>query len=129
LSRAPRADRDLPGCHCSTAEFTQFFDYDDSLDVFGVHGVGGAIGTLLTGVFATAAVSIKAEVPSGHAGLIDGNPKQILIQLYVIAATLAWSALAAFVLLKLIDLFIPLRVSKKSAFEGLDLSQHGEALQ
>jgi ammonium transporter, Amt family len=98
------------------------FRYDDSLDVFGVHGVGGLIGTLLTGVFATAAIG-------GASGLIEGNPRQLLIQFYGVAITLVWSAGATFVLLKLISTFVPLRVSREHEMEGLDISQHGEALQ
>lgn len=91
--------------------------------------MGGAIGTLLAGVFATASVSVSANSPSGYAGLLDGNAKQVLIQLYGVAVTIAWSGIATFVLLKIIGLVVPLRVSKESEFEGLDLSQHGEALQ
>jgi ammonium transporter, Amt family len=116
-------------CFWACTKIKQFFDYDDSLDVFGVHGVGGAVGTLLAGVFATATVSMSADAPAGYSGLIDGNPKQILIQLYAIVATILWSGVATFVLLKLIGLFIPLRVSKENESEGLDLSQHGEVLQ
>jgi Amt family ammonium transporter len=96
--------------------------YDDSLDVFGVHGIGGATGTLLTGVFATRAVG-------GVSGLLEGNPTQVLIQLYGIAVTLVWSAAVTFVLLKAISFIVPLRVDKRAEIEGLDLTQHGEALQ
>jgi ammonium transporter, Amt family len=116
-------------CFWACTGLKQYFNYDDSLDVFGVHGIGGAIGTLLAGVFATAAVSVSANAPAGYAGLIDGNPKQILIQLYGIAATLVWSGVGTLLLLKLVGFLIPLRVSKENEFEGLDLSQHGEALQ
>ena len=116
-------------CFWACTKLKQFFNYDDSLDVFGVHGMGGAIGTLLAGVFATASVSISADAPSGYAGLLEGNAKQVLIQFYGVAATIAWSGLATFALLKIIGLVVPLRVSKESEFEGLDLSQHGEALQ
>ncbi len=98
------------------------FRYDDSLDVFGVHGVGGLIGTLLTGVFATAAIG-------GVSGLIEGNPRQLLIQFYGVAVTLVWSGGVTFVLLKLVSAFVPLRVSREHELEGLDISQHGEALQ
>jgi Amt family ammonium transporter len=98
------------------------FRYDDSLDVFGVHGVGGLAGTLLAGVFATAAIG-------GTSGLIEGHPQQLLIQLYGVAVTLVWSAGATFVLLKLVSAFVPLRVSREHELEGLDISQHGEALQ
>ena len=103
--------------------------YDDTLDVFGVHGVGGATGMLLTGVFATAAVSVSADTPAGYSGLLEGNPQQLLLQAVGVAVTLAWSGGLTFVLLKLIGAFLPLRVSLQQEIEGLDLSQHGEALQ
>ena len=103
--------------------------YDDTLDVFGVHGVGGATGTLLTGVFATAAVSMSPDRPAGYPGLLEGNPQQLLLQAVGVAVTLAWSGGLTFVLLKLIGAFLPLRVSLQQEIEGLDLSQHGEALQ
>ncbi|MGH9807290.1 MAG: ammonium transporter [Terriglobia bacterium] len=98
------------------------FNYDDSLDVFGVHGIGGMTGTLLVGVFATASIC-------GIPGLIEGNPHQLLIQLYGVAVTLVWSGGVTFVLLKLISAFVPLRVSREHELIGLDISQHGEALQ
>jgi Amt family ammonium transporter len=116
-------------CFWASTRLKQALGYDDSLDVFGVHGVGGVIGTLLTGVFATAAVSIGPDAPAGNSGLLDGNPGQVLIQLYGIAATIAWSAVWTFILLKVIELIVPLRVTKESEIDGLDLSQHGEALQ
>jgi Amt family ammonium transporter len=103
--------------------------YDDSLDVFGVHGIGGFTGTLLTGVFATAALSIGPDTPNGIPGLLEGNPRQVLIQLYGVAVTLIWSGGLTWALLKLIDVFTPLRVSPQSEVEGLDITQHGEALQ
>src|SRR6202142_1873721 len=98
------------------------FEYDDSLDVFGVHGVGGLTGILLAGVFATASIG-------GTPGLIEGNPRLLLIQLCGVAVTLAWSAGVTYVLLKLVGLFVKLRVSREQEMEGLDISQHGEALQ
>ena len=103
--------------------------YDDSLDVFGVHGVGGATGTLLTGVFAAAALTISPETPTGNPGLLEGNPGQVLIQLYGILATIAWSGVMTFIILKVIALLVPLRVTQQSEIEGLDVTQHGEALQ
>jgi len=103
--------------------------YDDSLDVFGVHGVGGATGTLLTGVFAVAVLSASPDNPGGSPGLIEGNARQVLIQLYGVAAVLVWSGVLTFVLLKVIAFLIPLRVSEQHEIEGLDLTQHGEALQ
>ncbi len=103
--------------------------YDDSLDVFGVHGVGGATGALLTGVFATAAVSISPDTPAGYPGLLEGNPRQLFPQFVGVAVTLVWSGGLTYALLKVIGAFVPLRVSKQAEIEGLDLSQHGEALQ
>ena len=98
------------------------FEYDDSLDVFGVHGVGGMTGILLAGVFATASIG-------GTSGLIEGNPHLLLIQLYGVGVTLAWSAGITYALLKLVGVFVPVRVSLRQEMEGLDISQHGEALQ
>ena len=102
--------------------------YDDSLDVFGVHGVGGFTGTLLTGVFATAAISASADA-AGSSGLLEGNAQQVVTQLYGIAVTIAWSGAVTFVLLKVIGLMVPLRVPVQQEVEGLDITQHGEALQ
>jgi hypothetical protein len=109
-------------CFWACTAVKQRFAYDDSLDVFGVHGVGGATGTLLTGVFAVATVG-------GTAGALEGNPAQLLFQFYGIAATLAWSGIVTFLLLKAIAIFVPLRVSEQGEVEGLDVTQHGEALQ
>ena len=109
-------------CFWACTWLKQRFKYDDLLDVFGVHGIGGLTGTLLAGVFAVNAIG-------GTSGLIEGNPKQVLIQLYGIAATLVWSGGITFVLLKLVGVFAPLRVSPQQELEGLDISQHGEALQ
>jgi Amt family ammonium transporter len=103
--------------------------YDDSLDVFGVHGVGGATGTLLTGVFAVAALSASPDAPAGSPGLLEGNARQVLIQLYGIVAVLIWSGVLTYVLLKVIEFLVPLRVSQQHEIEGLDVTQHGEALQ
>jgi Amt family ammonium transporter len=103
--------------------------YDDSLDVFGVHGVGGATGTLLTGVFAVGALSAGGDAPGGSPGLLEGNPRQVLIQLYGVVAVLLWSGVLTYLLLKVIGFLLPLRVSQQHEIEGLDLTQHGEALQ
>jgi Amt family ammonium transporter len=97
--------------------------YDDSLDVFGVHGVGGIVGALLTGVFATGAVGGDSA-----RGLLDGNPAQLWIQLKGVLWTVGWCAVASFVLLKLIDVVMGLRVDKDSEREGLDLALHGESV-
>ena len=109
-------------CFWACTSLKQRFSYDDSLDVFGVHGVGGLTNTLLAGVFATTAIG-------GTSGLIEGNPQQLLIQLYGVAVTLLWSGAVTFILLKLVGAFVPLRVSLQQELEGLDISQHGEALQ
>ena len=95
--------------------------YDDSLDVFGVHGVGGIVGALLTGVFA-------AESVGGVAGLLEGNPGQVVTQIWGITATIVWCGLASVALLKLIDLMIGLRVDRDAEREGLDIRLHGETL-
>jgi Amt family ammonium transporter len=102
--------------------------YDDSLDVFGVHGVGGATGTLLTGVFAVAAISAGPDA-AGFSGLIEGNARQVLVQLYGVVAVAIWSGAVSYILLKVIGLLVPLRVNQQNEIEGLDLTQHGEALQ
>jgi Amt family ammonium transporter len=98
------------------------FNYDDSLDVFGVHGIGGMTGTLLTGVFATAAIG-------GTSGLLENNPQQLWLQLQGVVVTLVWSGGVTWALLRLVGVFVPLRVSKQHEIEGLDITQHGEALQ
>ena len=103
--------------------------YDDSLDVFGVHGVGGLTGTLAAGVFAVGALSASPELPGGVKGLIEGNPQLVLAQLYGIGVTLVWSGALTFLILKFIGLLVPLRVRQEDEVMGLDVSQHGEALQ
>jgi Amt family ammonium transporter len=109
-------------CYWACTKLKQKLGYDDSLDVFGVHGVGGATGTILAGVFATAAIGETA-------GLIEGNGKQVLNQLYGVAVTLAWSGVVTWVILKAINFFVPLRVREEDERMGLDLALHGEQLQ
>ena len=109
-------------CYWACTWLKHRFAYDDSLDVFGVHGIGGLTGTFLCGVFATASIG-------GTPGLLEGHSQQVLIQLYGIAVTLVWSAGVTYALLKLVGIFVPLRVSKEQELEGLDITQHGEALQ
>ena len=103
--------------------------YDDSLDVFGVHGIGGFTGTLLAGVFAVSALSVSPEMPGGVHGLLEGNPQQVVAQLYGIVVTLVWSGAMTFVILKVISAIVPLRVKQEDEVMGLDVTLHGEALQ
>ena len=97
------------------------FSVDDSLDVFGVHGMSGIFGALATGMFASAAIN-----PAGANGLFHGNPKLMLIQSAGILATVAWSGFFSYGILKVIDLTMGLRVEKEAEQEGLDLSENGE---
>jgi Amt family ammonium transporter len=93
--------------------------YDDSLDVFGVHGIGGIVGAVLTGVFAVEAVG-------GVPGVLEGNSGQVVTQLWGIVATIVWCAVASAVILKGVDAVIGLRVEQEVEREGLDLALHGE---
>jgi Amt family ammonium transporter len=103
--------------------------YDDSLDVFGIHGLGGALGTLLAGVFATAAVSRTADLPNGLPGLLEGNWDQMRIQVIGIAVTAVWCGVISWILLKLVDATVGLRVGLDEERMGLDVTLHGEAIQ
>ena len=89
-------------CYWACTKLKLWLGYDDSLDVFGVHGVGGIIGTMLTGVFATAAISIERRTPAGLPGLLEGNPRQVVTQLVGVAVTVAWSGVVTFVILKVV---------------------------
>ncbi len=109
-------------CYWACTKLKTMARYDDSLDVFGVHGIGGATGTILVGVFAVAAVGDTA-------GLLEGNGAQVLTQLYGVAVVLAWSGIVTFVLLKVIAFFLPLRVREEDERIGLDVALHGESLQ
>ena len=111
-------------CYCGATAIKNALGYDDSLDAFGVHGIGGAIGALLTGILAVSAVG-----GAGHSGLVDGNPHQVLVQLYGVGCTAIYDAVASFILLKLVDLVIGLRVDVDTEREGLDLAIHGELVQ
>jgi ammonium transporter, Amt family len=108
-------------CYFSAVHMKRMFGYDDSLDAWGVHGVGGALGAILTGVFASNAIN-----PLAKGWLIDGNPGQLLIQFYDVAGTFIYCAVATYIILKVIDVVIGLRVSKEVEVEGLDINLHGE---
>ena len=103
---------------CSTLK--SLLGYDDSLDAFGVHGIGGTLGAILTGVLAVGAVN-------GKPGLVDGNPAQVGTQLIATFATWVFAAVGAFILLKICSLLVGLRVDAAEEAEGLDLSQHRES--
>ncbi|MGA0392887.1 MAG: ammonium transporter, partial [Rhodospirillales bacterium] len=109
-------------CFWASVYLKNMLGYDDSLDVFGIHGVGGIVGALLTGVFAVKAIG-------GTSGLLEGNPGQVLIQLEGIVATILWCAVATFVILKIVDGLVGLRVDEETEIEGLDLNLHGETVQ
>jgi Amt family ammonium transporter len=94
---------------------------DDALDVFGVHGVGGIIGALATGIFATKAIN-----PAGADGLLYGNPGQLVTQLIAVVAVALYAAAVTWVLLKIVDVVLGIRVSPEEEQRGLDVSQHGE---
>ncbi len=98
------------------------FGYDDTLDAFGVHGIGGIWGSIATGLFATKAVN-----PAGADGLLYGNPAQLWIQIKVTAIVTVYAFVATFVILKVIDMLMGLRVSQQEERIGLDLTQHRES--
>jgi len=97
------------------------FGYDASLDVVGIHGVGGIIGLLATGLFATTLVN-----PGGADGLFFGNPSQLAVQCIAILVTIVYTFVITYILLKVVDKLFGLRVSKRDEIEGLDLSQYEE---
>ena len=109
-------------CYWGATWLKKTCGYDDSLDVFGIHGVGGIVGAVLTGVFAVEAIG-------GTPGLIEGNPGQVLTQLYGIVATIAYSGFASAIILKIVDLVVGIRVDEETERDGLDLSLHGETVQ
>jgi len=116
-------------CYCMVAIVKAKFGYDDSLDAFGVHGAGGTLGALLTGIFAVSAVNPIFKDAQGNtlpSGLIDGNAHQVLNQLVGIAIAWVIAIVGTLIILKLVDVTIGLRVSEEEEVQGLDLSQHGE---
>ena len=109
------------GCFYAVMWLKRKLGYDDALDVFGVHGIGGIIGAVLTGVFA-------AEAVSGTPGMLEGNVDQVGLQLYGIGVTVAYSAVVTFILVKLVGAVMGLRVEEDEEREGLDTSLHGESI-
>jgi len=108
-------------CFIAVAIIKPKFGYDDSLDAFGVHGVGGIFGTLATGLFASKLVN-----SAGANGLFFGNPKQFLIQLIGVSVAVFYTVIVTFIIYKFVDIFFGMRVKEKEEIMGLDLTQHRE---
>jgi Amt family ammonium transporter len=116
-------------CYLMVAKVKQMFGYDDALDAFGVHGAGGTLGAILTGVFATSAINPIFKDASGNtlpSGVMEGNPHQLLNQLGGVAIAWGISIVGTLILLFLVDKTIGLRVAAFEEIQGLDISQHGE---
>ena len=117
------------GCYLMVTRVKARFGYDDSLDAFGVHGAGGTLGALLTGVFATSAVNDGLKDAAGRAmplGLVDGNGAQVLNQFIGCAISWVMAIVGSLIILKIVDMTVGLRVTKAQEVEGLDVSMHGE---
>jgi Amt family ammonium transporter len=109
-------------CYWGCTGLKHFFGYDDALDAFGVHGIGGAAGALLTGVFAV-------EAYGGTGGLLEGHPEQLLYQAIGVGAVFIYDVIVTLIILKVVDLTIGLRVPEEVERDGLDLALHGEIVQ
>ncbi len=109
-------------CFFASTTVKKALGYDDSLDVFGIHAVGGIVGAILTGVFAVEAIG-------GKPGLLEGNAGQVLTQIYGITATIVWCAVATFAILIVVNILVGVRVSQAVEVEGLDINLHGEVVQ
>ncbi|HET7333979.1 MAG TPA: ammonia channel protein, partial [Rhizomicrobium sp.] len=108
-------------CYVSAVWLKRILGYDDSLDAWGVHGVGGGLGAILTGVFAVKAIG-------GTAGVLEGNIAQLWIQIEGVLYTMVYCGALTFVILKAIDMTLGLRVSRDAEVEGLDINLHGETV-
>jgi Amt family ammonium transporter len=116
-------------CYLACTAVKSRFGYDDSLDAFGVHGAGGTLGAILTGVFATNEVNNALKDPAGNPlplGLVDGNAMQVVNQ--AIGSAIAWvlALVATLLILKICDVALGVRVEREHEIQGLDLSMHGE---
>jgi Amt family ammonium transporter len=109
-------------CFWGATALKRKLGYDDSLDAFGIHGIGGIVGAILTGVFAMESIG-------GVKGALEGNGAQIMTQLLGVGVTVAYTAVATFIILKIIDVVIGLRVTEEQEREGLDIALHGERLE
>jgi Amt family ammonium transporter len=108
-------------CFIAVVLVKRIFGYDDSLDAFGIHGVGGTWGALATGLFAARSIN-----PAGADGFFFGNPRQLWVQSVAVAVTIVYTFIATYILYKLVDKFIGVRVSGKEEAMGLDITQHNE---
>ncbi len=106
-------------CYWASTKLKNKFGYDDSLDVFGIHGVGGTVGAILTGIFAKEAIG-------GAAGLLEGNTGQLWLQFIGVSFTIVYTGVLTYVILKIVNLITPLRATLEEETQGLDLNQHGE---
>ncbi|MDA8419955.1 MAG: ammonia channel protein, partial [Pseudomonadota bacterium] len=106
-------------CFWTATYMKNMFGYDDALDAFGVHAVGGALGAILTGVFAVKAIG-------GTAGVLEGNIGQLWKQFADVGAVLVYDVIVTYIILKVVDMVVGLRPSEEEEREGLDISQHGE---
>jgi Amt family ammonium transporter len=109
-------------CFFASTSLKHVLNYDDSLDVFGIHGVGGIVGALLTGVLA-------AEAIGGTAGVLEGNVGQLMPQIWGVLGTVVWSGVISFAILKILDITIGLRVESDVERDSLDIQLHGETVQ
>jgi Amt family ammonium transporter len=109
-------------CFWGATSLKRMLGYDDSLDAFGVHGIGGIVGAILTGVFALKDIG-------GTSGMLEGNGGQVVTQLLGVGVTVAYSLVMTFIILKVIDLVLGLRVSEEEEREGLDVALHGEHVE
>ena len=109
-------------CYWGVTGLKRLFGYDDALDCFGVHAVGGIVGALLTGVFAV-------EQYGGTAGVLEGNVAQFYNQCVGVGIVFGYDAVASLIILLVVKMFVGLRVTEEIEREGLDLALHGEAVQ
>ncbi|WP_119422606.1 ammonium transporter [Desertibaculum subflavum] len=112
-------------CFFAATSVKNALGYDDSLDAFGVHGIGGIVGAILTGVFATKAIKGGEDA----VGWVDGNFGQVIVQIEGVLITIVYCAVVTFIVLKVVDLIIGLRVDEATERDGLDLALHGETIQ
>jgi Amt family ammonium transporter len=115
-------------CFWASTSLKNAMGYDDSLDCFGVHGVGGIVGALLTGIFAAGTFTATEANPKGYHGLLEGNFEQFMLQIYGVVITVIYTAIVTFVILKIVDVIMGLRVEEDIERDGLDIGLHGEVV-